>query len=196
MTHRVGAARAKLSTHSAGRVGTGAAVLVALVVVLLVAGCGGNSDKKANGAYADGVCTAIAGWEQQIKTIATTFTGVPSKDSLNAKVDKAKTATENLVTEIKAVPPPNTSAGQTAKQQLDQLSTDTQSTLSAAESALSELPANPSAADIAGVVLALAPQVKNLVSSAESAVTSLKNAKGPLADAFKSTDSCKSLGGS
>ena len=37
---------------------------------LMAAGCGGSSDTKANEAYANGVCTAIGTWEQQIKTIA------------------------------------------------------------------------------------------------------------------------------
>jgi hypothetical protein len=42
----------------------------------------------------------------------------------------------------------------------------------------------------------LAPQVQSLANETKSAITSLKDAGGSLSSAFKSTDSCKSLGGS
>ena len=163
---------------------------------MVAAGCGGgSSDKKANEAYANSVCTAISGWEQQIQTIATTFTGIPSQATLQAKVTQAETATKALATQLKALPPPNTSQGQAAKQQLDQLSTDAQNTISSANSAVAQLQGNASASNIAVAVIALAPQVKNnLVSTAQSAVKTLKDASGSLASAFQSADSCKSLG--
>jgi hypothetical protein len=37
--------------------------------------------------------------------------------------------------------------------------------------------------------------VKSLATTAQTTLTSLQNAGGALASAFKSTDSCKSLGG-
>ena len=107
---------------------------------------------------------------------------------------QAKAATQTLVNEIKAVPPPDTSQGQAAKQQLDQLSTDATNTVNAAQSAVTQLQGNASAATITSAVIALAPQVQNLVSAAQSAVKSLQSAGGDLASAFKSADSCKSLG--
>ena len=55
-------------------------------------------------------------------------------------------------------------AGQAAKQQLDQLSTDAQNTISTANSAVAQLQGNASASNIAVAVIALAPQVKNLAS--------------------------------
>jgi hypothetical protein len=86
---------------------TTAAILLALLgaLAVLAAGCGGNSDKKANEQYADSVCSAVGTWEQQVKSIATTFTGIPSKAALQAKITEVQTATKTLVTEIKAVPP-------------------------------------------------------------------------------------------
>jgi hypothetical protein len=178
------------------RRGTVAALtLLALGLTVVAAGCGGgSSDEQANEAYANSVCSAISGWSQQMKSIATTFTGTPSKATLQAKVNQAVDATKSLATQIKAVPPPDTSQGQAAKQQLEQLSTDAQTTTSAAQSAVNQLGGNPSAADIGVAVVALAPQVENLVSTAKSAVTTLKDASGSLGSAFKSADSCKSLG--
>jgi hypothetical protein len=171
-------------------------VLAAALVGLVAAGCGGSSaDTKANKAYADSVCTAIGTWEQQIKNIATAPTsGGVSKSTLQAKIKQAETATKTLVNQIKAVPPPNSSQGKAAKQQLDQLATDVSSTVDAAKGSLTLLQGSPSAAHIAAAISALAPQVHSLVNETKSALDTLKNAGGSLASAFKSTDSCKSLG--
>jgi len=168
--------------------------LLASVLSLVTAGCGGNSDTKANEAYANSVCSAIGSWEQQIKSLATDFSGGISKASLQSKITQAESATKNLVAEIKAVPPPDSSQGQAAKQQLDQLSSDLATTVSAAKTALAQVPDNASAATIAAAVASFAPQVQSLASETKSAVSTLKSAGGSLASAFKSADSCKSLG--
>jgi hypothetical protein len=171
------------------------AVLTTALLSLAAAGCGGkSSDTKANEAYADNVCTAVSTWEQQIKSIATNFSGGISKASLQAKVTQAESATKALVTQIKAVPPPNTSQGQAAKQQLDQLSSDIENTLTAAKSSLGQIKDNASGATISAAVATLAPQVQSLASETKSAISTLKSAGGSLSKAFKSTDSCKSLG--
>ena len=189
--------KARRRNRRAGRWAT-AAPLLALVAVLalLAAGCGGSSDTKANEAYANSVCSAIGSWTQQIKDIATSFSGGVSQASLQAKVTQAEDATKTLVTQIKAVPAPNSSQGQAAKQQLDQLTTDINNTIAAAQTAITQIQATPSAAATRAVVATLAPQVQSLASETNSAISSLKGAGGSLASAFKSTDSCKSLGGS
>lgn len=146
-------------------VAAGAAPLVLLAVVLAVAaaGCGGSSsDAKANSAYAESVCTAIGSWGQQVKSIATDFSGGISKASLEAKVTQVETATKELITQIKAVPPPKSSQGQAAKQQLDQLSNDITTTIDATKSAIDQLQGNASVATVTAAVAALAPQVKSL----------------------------------
>jgi len=165
-------------------------------LAIVAAGCGGSSDTKANEAYANSVCSAIGNWQQQIKTIASDFSGGVSLASLQTKVTQAETATKTLVSQIKAVSPPDTSQGQAAKQQLDQLTTDINNTVDAASTALTEVQANPSAAAVSATVATLAPQVQSLASETNSAISTLKSAGGSLASAFKSTDSCKSLGGS
>jgi len=175
-----------------------AAPILALLAILPLAGagCGGGSDTKANEAYANSVCGAIGSWQQQIKTIATDFSGGVSLASLQTKVTQAGAATKTLVSQIKAVSPPDTSEGQAAKQQLDQLTTDINNTVDAASTALTEVQANPSAAAVSATVATLAPQVQSLASETNSAISTLKSAGGSLASAVKSTDSCKSLGGS
>ena len=173
-----------------------AALVLALVgaLALVAAGCGGKSaDQKANETYANSVCSSIAAWETQIKSIASDLSGGISRASLQSKVTQAESATKSLASQIKAVPPPNTSDGQAAKQQLDQLATDIKTTLAAAQTAVSGIQADASAATVAAAAVALAPQVKSLATSVQSTISALQSSKGALSSAFKSTDSCKNL---
>ena len=169
---------------------------MALVGILGLAagGCGNSSDNDANNAYANSVCSAIGNWQSQVKGIASTFTGIPSQASLQAKLTQVQSATKQLTTQIKAVPPPDSSEGKAAKQQLDQLTTDIDNTVNAAQTALAQIQANPSAAAISAAVATLAPQVQSLANETKSAVDTLKSAGSSLGSAFKSADSCKSLG--
>jgi hypothetical protein len=170
------------------------ALFVAAIVALVAAGCGGSSsDKKANEAYADNVCTAVGAWKSEIQKIATDFSGGISKASIQTKIDQAQAATKTLVTEVKAVPPPDTDQGTAAKQQLDQVTGDIKTFVNTAKQTVAQLPANASLQTIGGAVAALGPQVQGLVNEAKSAISSLKDAGGSLADAFKKTDSCQSL---
>ena len=169
--------------------------VLATALSMVAAGCGGkSSDTEANEAYADNVCTAIGTWQEQIRSIATDFSGGISEASLQAKVTQAESATKTMVNQIKAVSPPNTSEGQAAKQQLDQLSSDIENTVNSAKTSLGQIQGNASPATLSGAVATLAPQVKSLANETKSAISTLKSAGGSLSKAFKSTDSCKSLG--
>jgi hypothetical protein len=165
-----------------------------VILALLAAGCGGSSDKQANEAYANNVCSAIGSWGQELKSIASTFSGSISKATLESSIAQAQSATRNLETQLKAVSPPKTSQGYAAKQQLDQLTTDINNTIGAAKGALSQIQGSPSAATISATVVALTPQVQALATETKSAISTLQDAGGALASAFKSTESCQSLG--
>ena len=164
-------------------------------LALIGAGCGGgHSDKKANEAYANGVCTAIGTWATEVKSLATVPTGGITKASLDAKLSQFETATKKLVSQIKAVPPPNTSEGQTAKKQIDQLASQVQTTSTAVTSAASKLPANATVAQMVSGLSKLVPQFQALKSTAQSTVKALQSAGGSLASAFKSERACQQLG--
>jgi hypothetical protein len=165
---------------------------VASAFSLIAAGCGGSSDKKANEAYANSVCTAVGNWQTQVKSLAN-FSGNATKASIQSKATQFETDTKNLVNQIKATPPPDTSEGKAAKQQLNQLSTDLTNTVDSVKSGLDQVYANPSAAAITAAVATLTPQLQNLIDTTKSTVSSLQQAGGSLADAFKSSDACKSL---
>src|SRR3954452_21882425 len=167
-----------------------------LTFALAVVGCGsGSPDKKANEPYAGSVCSAIGTWETQVKGIVGSLTpGSLDTATLQGKMSQVETATSTLAKQIKAVPPPDTEAGNAAKQQLDQLSTDVTTTTASAKASISQLQSDASAATITATLALLAPQVSGLANSAKTAASSLKTAKNGLGDAFKSASSCKDLG--
>jgi nitrate/nitrite-specific signal transduction histidine kinase len=164
-------------------------------LVLAAAGCGGGgSDQKANEAYAKGVCTALGSWVTEVKSLATVPSGGITKASIDAKLSQFQTATTTMISQIKAVPSPNTSEGQTAKKQIDQLASKVQTTSAALQSAASKLPAHASVSQIVSALSKLVPQFQTLKSSAQSTVKTIQSAGGSLASAFKSERACKQLG--
>jgi hypothetical protein len=174
------------------RVNAGALLMLIGVLAVVAAGCGSRSDKTANEAYANSVCSAIGTWEHQIKSIVTDLSGGVSKGSLQSKISQTESATKTLTKQIKALPPP-TSDGQAVKTQVDQLATELTKTVDAAQSAVAPLPSNASATTIAAALAPLAPQVQGLANAAQSTVKGLQTASGSLASAFKSAGSCKNL---
>src|SRR3954454_18803010 len=133
---------------------------VLLTCALATAGCGsGNSDKKANEAYANSVCSAIGTWETQVKgVVAGLSPGSLDTATLQGKMTDVESATATLAKQIKAVPPPDTDAGNAAKQQLDQLSADVTTTTASAKASISQLQTDASAGGSGGQLAPPAPQ--------------------------------------
>ena len=172
-------------------VGVVGAGVVLAVVIGLYAYHANSENRAANDAYANSVCSAVASWEQQMKTIGSS-PGTTQAD-LTAKSSQVETATSNLVDQITAIPVPGTSDGKAAKQQLSQLSTDLTNTVQATKNGIATIQANPSAASIATVAATLQPLYKSLIDSTKSAVSSLGNNVVPLSLAFRRSDTCKKL---
>ena len=167
--------------------------IVLSALALVAASCGGgNSDKQANEAYAKGVCTAIGTWETEVKSLANG--GGFTKASLNGKLTQFETATNTLISQVKALPPPDTSEGQAAKKQITQLAAQVQATSAAVKSAASTLGANPSLVQIVSALSKLVPQFQKLQSTTQSTVQTIQSAGGSLASAFKSERGLQAIG--
>ena len=170
-------------------------IVVAFGLAVVAAGCGSSSDKKANEAYANSVCSAVGDWVNEVKSLATISPSGISKASLQKKLTQFETATKNLVSGIKAVPPPNTSEGTNAKKQVNLFVTQVEATSTAVKSAASNIPSNASLSAIVPILAPLKGQLTTLAGTAQSTVKSLKNVGGSLQSAFDSADACKNLGG-
>jgi hypothetical protein len=92
--------------------------LAALAAVL--ASCGGEDEPPAQ-AWADDVCTRINTWGQELRDIATGG----SVAEIQQALDQAVTATDDLVTDLQEIGPPETESGAEAKAAVDELAGST-----------------------------------------------------------------------
>jgi hypothetical protein len=174
----------------------GAAVLVAFVA-LLAAGCGSNgSDTTATQTWATGVCNAFTTWKTSLSNIESSVkSGGLTQDSLDKAVSQAKDATNTLGSDLKKLGKPDTQAGQQAKDEVDQLSSNLTKNVKTIDDAVSN------ASGAAGVLTAVSTAGSTLVTmgnEVQSTVTSLKkiDPKGELQQAFQDSPACKSVLGS
>jgi len=81
-----------------------------------------------------------------------------------------------------------------ARQRPEELRGDLTQTVASTKTVVAALEDNASASTITVAVLALAPQVKGLATSAQTTISTLKDSKDALSSAFQNADSCQSLG--
>jgi hypothetical protein len=169
------------------------ALVAVVVAAALLTGCGGgNSDQKANDAYASGVCTAIGNWLTEVKSVDTVFFSGITKASIGAKLNHFETATKQFVSQIKAIPAPNTSEGRATKKEIDrQLIPSAQGESTSAKTVASTIAANGSMTQVVAALAAL-PDYQTLKATTQQTLT--LSAGGSLASAFKSERACKHLG--
>ena len=177
--------------------GTGtraAAVLLVAFAALAAAGCGGSSSSTTpTDTWASGVCTAISTWKTSLTSIESTVkSGGVSKDSLNAGVTQATDATKTLADSLKKLGKPNTQAGQQAKDDVDQLSSELTKNAQTIQDAITN------ASGAAGLVTAISTASSTLVTMGNEVSTTIGDLqkldpKGEIQQAFKQSSSCKSL---
>jgi hypothetical protein len=174
------------------------ALVIVVAAAALLTGCGGgNADQKANDAYASGVCTAIGSWLTKVKSLDSIppLGGIRKEKALiDAKLNYFQTASRQFVSQIKAVPAPNTSEGRAAKTKIDQLVTAAQAESASAKTVASTFNASPTYSQLGSAFSALLPGLQSLGPTAQSTLTSLQSTGGSLASAFKSEPTCKQLG--
>jgi hypothetical protein len=182
-------------------VGAGAAVVA---FALLAAGCGG-SDNSASGTtsttsttataeWADSFCSAFQTWKDELNSITDRFTSLSSfsQDNLQTAADDAKSATDQLLTDLQGLGAPDTASGQEVKDSIDSLSTTLQSELDAIEktvqdtSGIAELPG--AVADVSASIATMTTAFSSTTSTIEDA-----DASGELKDAIDNSSACSGL---
>jgi methyl-accepting chemotaxis protein len=175
-------------------------LLATASLVFLVAGCGSSgggsttttTSASATQTWASGVCSAITTWQAAIKSAAASVTSDPTKNGLQAAAADAKSATENLSSDLKGLGKPGTQAGQQAKDSLDQLSTDLQqgaTTIgSAVEGVSSVSDALSAAPTVTDTLKTMQTQIKTTIKDIQGL-----DAKGELKNAFANSAACDSL---
>lgn len=94
---------------------------------MIAAGCGGDdsAEEDPTAAWASSFCTAITTWTDDLEDITSQFSDTSnfSEANLRSAADDAKSATDNLVSDLRELGAPETDSGEEVKSSIDQLST-------------------------------------------------------------------------
>ena len=164
------------------------AIVVALVTMPAVAGCGGN-EESASEQWAGGVCTQLSTWVTNVEDAVRSLTENPlslDQATVQAATEDVKGATDDLVDGLADLGPPETEDGDQARSELDDLGTQLQQQLEDIEQS-----ADAGSLSLVTVTSAIATAASAVRSTYES-IKSLDSG-GELRDAFESADSCDSF---
>ena len=180
--------------------------LVALLVVLALAGCGGSSKKSesttttttestsvSQAAWANSLCGSLLTWRNTLKTVGTTLQGGSlTKAKLQQAATTVSDANDKLATDVKDLGEPPKIAGPKVKSAVNNLSAQLKTSADQIRSAaknITSLQDAISAATVASGALA------TMSAGISTAVTEMKSANVTESwkNAFANSASCKSL---
>jgi hypothetical protein len=170
-------------------------LVVAAAFTSVVAGCGGG--KSAEEEWAGNVCTHVATWKSQVQTATSNISKAlqsPSSGTVSAvstQVQAAVDATRELGTNLRGDKPPSTDEGNQAKQQIDSLATQLESTAAKAKQAVESVPDGTSASQAAQALVPLAGDLRLLSQQLSAALSSVEASSSKLKEGFDKADSCK-----
>jgi septal ring factor EnvC (AmiA/AmiB activator) len=171
------------------------ASLVALAATLVVAtGCGGESSAQEQ--WADSVCTDVGTWqdelqqaEDEIRT-ALQSPGTETLGAIDTAIRQAAEATRELSDELKALEAPDTASGAEAKQQLDALATQLESTATKATQVLDSVSQGGDPVQALEDLAALVPEVQSAAATASATLEAIQASGSDLEEGFEDAGSC------
>lgn len=168
-----------------------------LGALLAAAGCGGSSSSSSNSTssaddWASGVCSALTQWTNSVKSAGNELKGNVSKDSLNTAADDIKSASDTLVSDLKALGKPDTKQGQDAKNAMDQLSSEVKDDVQQMQDDVKNASGVQGAVTAAQSVSSTLSTMGNQINSAASKLDSA-DPDGELKKAFQNSSACDSL---
>jgi hypothetical protein len=177
-----------------------ALVVVAAVVLAVVLVRNSRSESTPSTTeWAGQVCTSLDKWRTSITSLAS-VSGIPTQDDVRKKLTDAQVATEQLVTDLKNIGPPETTSGTQLKQKLeqqgDQLQQSYEKVKTGAQSAVNNASGT---ADLLQRLAAVLPDFQKLVNEISTTIETLEssNVAGDSVDevrqGFENAESCKKL---
>ena len=179
------------------------AVLI-LSVAIVAAGCGGSgssSSSETSGTessataaddWANSVCEAFVTWNNSITDAGQGIKDNPSEEGIRTAGDDIQSATQTLADDLRGLGKPDTESGQQAKDTIDQLATNLDTSLQKISDAMDN------ASGAAGAVTAASTIGTSLVEMGDHVSTAFQqlqdlDAGGELQSAFEQADSCAGL---
>lgn len=177
-----------------------AAIVIAAIAMRLSNDSGTSSPSAAE--WAGSVCTDLVTWKTSISSLTTGAGGGQlNADVIKQKIDTAQTATATLVSELKALGPPDLESGDQLKQDLATSADELQATFDSLKQGAEQATSAGSPSEVIKGLAALGPQFQKLVNEASTTVKTLQNAnvaagaKSELQAAFADAPACQQLSG-
>jgi hypothetical protein len=176
------------------------ALLVLAAAAAAATGCGGDDEPPAE-AWANDVCTSISDWRTSIEGIVGDLqsqltspdAGAAVKDAISSGVD----ATTQLKDDLEAIGPPETEAGDEAKQALDEFADEATQTAEDVQAQAEKLPDSGSVSELLGQLAPMAASLESLANEGQAKLQELESLdpSGEIQDGFENAESCQSLMG-
>lgn len=175
-------------------------VIVAIAAVVLVIRLtdeeGGSLSTTA---WADSVCMGLADWRSSITSLADVSGGTLTRDTLREKLGDADTATQQLVTELKDLGPPDLEAGADVERALDDAVTGLETSYQSLKAKAQDAADAETPAAFLQALAALAPDFQRLLDQIVETTAVLQSASlfgessAELEQAFSDAESCQAL---
>lgn len=176
------------------------AILVLGAALVAATGCGGDDEPPAE-AWANDVCTSISDWRTSIEGIVTDLqsqltspdAGAAVKQAISSGVD----ATTQLKNELQDIGPPETEAGDEAKQALDDFADEAAQTADDVQAQAEKLPDSGSVTELLGQLTPIAASLESLAREGQSQLQDLESLdpSGEIQDGVENAEACQSLMG-
>ena len=169
------------------------AALAALT--LAVAGCGGSdSEEDPTVAWASDFCTTITNWTDELQTVTSQFSDTSnlSEDGLQSAADDVRSATSDLVDDLRALGAPDTQSGEEVRSALDSLSTTVESEADAIEETVQGV---SGITEIPSALTAVTASLSAMSSAVASTLQTIDNADADneLQNAFEDSPECDDI---
>jgi hypothetical protein len=171
-----------------------AAAVATVALAVAAAGCGSSSSASETEQWADGMCSALTDWQNNVVAAGEKVSkGDLSKSTLEETADGVADANKQLRDDLDSLGKPPTETVDKAKSALNQLGDDLNKNLEAIRDALAKTSGN----DVSFAITAVASSVQAMSQDLQNTSTQLKalQSDDTWKKAFNSSDSCQKLSG-
>jgi hypothetical protein len=173
------------------------------VLAIAAAGCGGgdNAAETTTGPtpaseWADGFCTAFGTWQSAMEDISGRFTSLSSlsRDNLQAAADDAKSATDQLIEDVRALGAPDTQSGEEIEASVDDLTSTLETELDSIQTTLDE---TSGITELPGALKDVSSSITAMTTAFSDTYSTIRDtgAEDELRNALESSSACDDITG-
>jgi ABC-type transporter Mla subunit MlaD len=146
------------------------------------------------------VCEAVGSWQSELQRIfddlqAQVTSGEATVDALRSGIDQGAAATDELVSTLKGLRPPETEAGEEAQQELEALADQISQVVGEVKATVDGL-GEAGVTEILGALAGVAGEIQGALGDVEATLASFEeSADDELRQGFESAEACQQLAG-